>query len=230
MAGEKIFLVEDTDDVRITMQMVLEKAGYSVKGAADGPEALREFYSFQPDLVLLDIMMPGMDGFTVCRRIRDMSDVPIIMLTAIGDEIEKVRALEMGADDFVVKGTGMDELLARVRSALRRAQLPPVGPVGDKYFDAVIEIDFKRQQVDVRGERVELTPKEYGLLTVLVQRDGSPVTTGELLRAVWDSGYDPELVKWHVTRLRRKIEVDSNKPELIVTRRGYGYAYNSPGR
>ena len=230
MAAEKIFLVEDIDDIRVPLQLVLERAGYVVEGAADGSEALRKVYSFQPDLVLLDIMIPGMDGFMVCQRIRDISEVPIIMLTALGDEAEKVRSLELGADDYVVKGTGMDELLARIKAVLRRAQMPPVATPDDKYSDAVLKIDFGRQQVEVRGERVELTRKEYGLFVTLVQRDGAPVSTQELLRAVWDAGYDPELVKWHVARLRRKIETNPSKPELVITRRGYGYAYNVPGR
>lgn len=228
VTGERVLLVDDIEDVRLSMGMVLVKAGFLVDYAADGGEAVRKVYSSKPDLVLLDIMMPVMDGFTACKQIRDISDVPIIMLTAIGTETEKIRALNTGADSYIVKGTGMDEILARVSSALRRARAPAVNPPAETYSDSVVEIDFKRQRVDVRGERVELTPKEFGILATLVQRDGRPVTSRALLCKLWGTGDDPVLVKCHVKSLRGKIEADPERPELIVTRRGFGYVYATP--
>ena len=228
--NDKVLVVDDVDDVRTSMQMVLEKSGYLVRAAEDGPSALREAHSFQPDLVLLDIMMPGMDGVAVCRRLREVSDIPIIMLTAINDEAMLIKALRSGADGYVVKGIGMDELRARVRSAIRRARSSPVELPGESYADMAIEIDYKRQLVWVRGAQVGLPAKEYGLLTVLVQRRGNPVSVPEIIDAVWGSDRDPEIVKRLIKQLRRKIEEDPDRPKSITTRRGYGYTYNAPGR
>ncbi len=228
MAGEKILLVEDAEDIRVSFEMLLEESGYQVTGAADGDEALRELYRFQPDIVLLDIMLPGLSGFDLCERIRAMSGIPVIMLTALASEREKLRAFDLGADDYVVKGTGTGELLARISAALRRARMPEAGGLEERYADAAIEVDFARHLVSVRGQSVALTPIEYGLLTTLLKNEGRPTLPAELLNAVWGSGYDPELVKWHIGRLRRKVEEDPEAPKLVVTRRGYGYVYAAP--
>lgn len=228
MTAEKILFVEDSDDVRMAFEAVLEDAGYEVSAIANGDDAPRDVYQFQPDLVLLDIMLPGLSGFDLCRRIRAMSNIPVVMLSALSDEREKLRAFENGADDYVVKGTGTAELLARINAALRRARLPQAGSLEDRYADGEVNVNFARRAVTVRGEAVELTPIEYGLLTTLIRNEGHPVQPAKLLEAVWGAGYDPELVKWHIGRLRRKIEDKPEKPRLVLTRRGYGYVYAAP--
>jgi two-component system KDP operon response regulator KdpE len=155
-----------------------------------------------------------------------MSGVPVIMFSAIGSEREKIWAFERGADDYVVKGTGMGELLARIHASLRRSRSPvPAAPV-EKYADDVLSMDFATSTVSVRGSPVELTPTEYKLLSMLVRNRGKPVPAERLLHGVWGREYDTdELVKWHVGHLRQKIEEDPARPSLIITRRGFGYVY-----
>lgn len=226
MAAQKILLIEDSADVREALQEGFEEEGYSTRAVADGDEALRVFYEFQPDLVLLDVLLPGTTGFDLCERIRSMSNVPVIILSGLGDEREKIRAFEKGADDYVVKGTGMGEILARVSAGLRRASSPTSPATVDKYSDDAIEIDFARRTVSVRGEATDLTPTEYKLISMLVRQKGQPVPAEQLLHSVWGREYDTEeLVKWHVGHLRRKVEKDPAKPQLIITRRGFGYVY-----
>lgn len=226
MPARKILVIEDSADVREALQEGLVEEGYSTRSVGDGDEALRVFYEFQPDLVLLDVLLPGTTGFDLCERIRAMSNVPVIILSGLADEREKIRAFEKGADDYVVKGTGMGEILARVSAGLRRASSPTAASAVDKFSDDVIEIDFARRTVSVRGEETELTPTEYKLLSMLVRQKGQPVPAEQLLHGVWGREYDTEeLVKWHVGHLRRKVEIDPAKPELIITRRGFGYVY-----
>lgn len=226
MAAHKILVVEDSADVREALEEGLTEEGYSIRAVGDGDEALRVFYEFQPDLVLLDVLLPGTTGFDLCERIRSMSNVPVIILSGLADEREKIRAFEKGADDYVVKGTGMGELLARVSAGLRRASSPTGPATVDKFSDSVIEIDFGRRTVSVRGDDVDLTPTEYKLLSMLVRQKGQPVPAEQLLHSVWGREYDTEeLVKWHVGHLRRKVEEDAANPKLIITRRGFGYVY-----
>lgn len=226
MAANKILVIEDSADIREALQEGLQEEGYSTRVVADGDEALRVFYEFQPDLVLLDVLLPGTTGFDLCERIRSMSNVPVIILSGLADEREKIRAFEKGADDYVVKGTGMGELLARVSAGLRRAS-SPTGPAAvDKFSDDALEIDFARRTVSVRGDDIDLTPTEYKLLSMLVRQKGQPVPAEQLLHSVWGREYDTEeLVKWHVGHLRRKIEENASNPKLIITRRGFGYVY-----
>ncbi|MCZ6539542.1 MAG: response regulator transcription factor, partial [Chloroflexi bacterium] len=194
-------------------------------GVATGDDALKIFYQYQPDLVFLDVMLPGLSGFEICGRIRQLSEVPVIMYSALGTEAEKVQAFDQGADDYIVKGTGMGEVMARVAAVMRRSNATP-GDVSDTYADEVLNINFTSQTVAVRGEPTELTPTEYKLLTMLVGQKGRPIQAEQLLRGVWGNEYSTdELVKWHVGHLRRKIELDPSSPRLIVTRRGYGYVY-----
>ena len=226
MANNKILLIEDSADVREALEEGLTEEGYSTRAVADGDEALRVFYEFQPDLVLLDVLLPGTTGFDLCERIRSMSNVPVIILSGLADEREKIRAFEKGADDYVVKGTGMGELLARVSAGLRRASTSSASTTVDKFSDEAVEIDFARRTVSVRGDEVDLTPTEYKLLSMLVRQKGQPVPAEQLLHSVWGREYDTEeLVKWHVGHLRRKVEEDPSKPKLIITRRGFGYVY-----
>ncbi len=226
MAGEKILIVEDTEDVREALQTSLTDAGYTVRWAVDGPTALRTFYEVQPDLVVLDVLLPGQSGFEVCERIRAMSTVPVVMFSAVGSEREKLWAFERGADDYVVKGTSMNELLARIAAGLRRAKSPtPVTPIST-YADGVVSIDFATSTVTIRGKHADLTPTEYKLLTMLVRNKGKPVPAERLLHGVWGREYDTEeLVKWHIGHLRQKVEEDPAQPRLIITRRGFGYVY-----
>ena len=226
MPARKILVIEDSADIREALQEGLTEEGYSTRAVGDGDEALRVFYEFQPDLVLLDVLLPGTTGFDLCERIRSMSNVPVIILSGLADEREKIRAFEKGADDYVVKGTGMGEILARVSAGLRRASSPTPSATVDKYSDDAIEIDFARRSVFVRGSETELTPTEYKLLTMLVRQKGQPVPAEQLLHGVWGREYDTEeLVKWHIGHLRRKVEVDPSNPDLIITRRGFGYVY-----
>lgn len=226
MPSQMILIIEDAAEIREALQEALEDEGYSTRSVGDGDEALRVFYESQPDLVVLDVLLPGISGFELCERIRAMSNVPVIILSGLADEREKIRAFEKGADDYVVKGTGMGEILARVAAGLRRASSPTPGPAVDRYSDDAIDIDFSRRLVLVHGKDMELTPTEYKLLSMLVRQKGQPVQAEQLLHGVWGREYDTEeLVKWHIGHLRRKIEENPSKPKLVVTRRGFGYVY-----
>jgi DNA-binding response OmpR family regulator len=228
LADEKVLVVEDTQAIRDGLLLALSEAGYETRAADNGRDALKEFYEFQPDLVLLDLMLPAMNGAEVCKRIRSASDTPVIILSAVDDEAQKVHALTIGADDYVVKGAGIGELLARIKAALRRARLRRSTRPASHYADTLLEIDFAKQAVAVSGRSVELTPIEFRLLSELVRHEGRPLSSVELLTAVWGPDYEADsLVKWHISRLRRKLSKAMGRPEMdmIVTRRGYGYAY-----
>jgi len=223
--AQKVLVVEDVAELRRALATALERAGYEVIAVPDGEEALRAFHSFQPDLALLDILLPGKSGVEVCERIREMSAVPVVMFSAVADEDEKVAAFEKGADDYVVKGTGLRELVVRINAVLRRARSVPSDDAQTRYADDVLAIDFARQLTWVRGEAVDLTPTEYRLLATLVRREGRPMTGDELAKSTWGSTYDRKLVGWHIQRIRTKIEEEPGRPRLLVTRRGFGYVY-----
>lgn len=229
LSGIRVLVVEDDPGFRVAIEAALEDAGCQLMIIDDGSETLRGLYSFRPDLVLLDIRLPGMNGLDLCESIRGMSDVPIIIFSALHDTDEKLIAFERGADDYVVKDTPMEELTARIAVALRHSGRSDTADIEESYSDSCIEIDFTRYAVRVRGVEVDLTPTEYKILTLLVKRAGEPVPPQQLLRRVWGPEYDSEdLVKWHVGHLRRKIELNPEKPELVVTRRGFGYVYAAP--
>jgi DNA-binding response OmpR family regulator len=231
MPSDKILIVEDGAELRLALTGLFADAGFEPHGVADGDSAMRAFYSVQPDLALLDIRLPGLSGLELCSRIREMSDIPIIIFSGIGDTKEKLDAFSRGADDYVVKTASLDELLARVHAGLRRATKPPQPQeaTNEVYQDAIIHVDFARSTVTVHGKPVDLTPTEYQLLTILVQNAGHPIRADQLLRRVWGPEYSTEdLVKWHIRHLRRKIEVDAERPKLVVTRRGFGYVYVRP--
>ncbi len=217
-----ILLVEDDASIREITKLGLEEAGFSVRTAVDGDEALARFRREQPDLIVLDIMLPRKDGLEVCRSIRSESSVPIVMLTARGDAIDIVVGLESGADDYVTKPFEMPVLVARVRAALRRtmqtdtAEIVTLGPV---------RIDVLGHRVMLDGEEVSLTPTEFRLLLELARRPGQVFTREILLDRVWGYSYlgDSRLVDVAVQRLRAKIEPDPDSPHLIVTVRGVGY-------
>lgn len=226
MPQEKILIVEDSQEILDGLQEFFEEEDYEVTGVSTGDAALKIFYQYQPDLVFLDVMLPGLSGFEICGRIRELSDVPVIMYSALGSETEKVEAFEKGADDYIVKGTGMGEVMARVSAVMRRSSATGSSEPTDSYVDAVLNINYTSQTVAVRGEAIDLTPTEYKLLTTLVNQKGRPIPADQLLHGVWGREYSTdELVKWHIGHLRRKLEINPSSPKLIVTRRGYGYVY-----
>jgi DNA-binding response OmpR family regulator len=217
-----ILLVEDDPSVREAVTMALEGAGHRVVTAATGDEALERWRQHRPELVLLDVMLPGKDGFDVCRAIRASDQVPIVMLTARSDPIDVVVGLECGADDYVTKPFETRVLLARIKAVLRRQERPPAEPVlrfGD------VSIDAAGMSVTLRGAEVRLTPTEFRLLLELARRPGQVFTRQLLLERVWDYSYlgDSRLVDVCVQRLRGKVEDDPSNPTLIQTVRGVGY-------
>jgi two-component system KDP operon response regulator KdpE len=202
--------------------------------ASNGQEALRLFFAHKPDLVLLDIVMPVMDGWQTCSRIRDLSDVPIIMLTGQQkSEDDVVRGLDYGADDYLLKPVGSKELLARVRAILRRAELPPALDVEKRvtYSDDYLAVDIAERKVMVNGKRVKLTPIEFRLLALLVENAGRILTHQQLLEKVWGWEYadDLDYVRIYISHLRRKIEPESTKPRYILTEPGVGYYFQKAG-
>jgi two-component system KDP operon response regulator KdpE len=209
------------------MKATLVGHGYEVIEARTGEDALETIPREQPNLILLDMNMPGMGGLETCRAIRGGSDTPVIILSVRNTEKDKVAALDAGADDYVTKPFGIEELLARIRAALRR--LPPEG--GPRAFQSSgLEIDFETRRVRARGEDVRLTPKEFELLRHLVAHAGKPVTHRELLQAVWgpDYGDEPEYLRVFINQVRKKIEANPAKPKYIVTVPWVGYQFVAP--
>lgn len=226
----KILVIEDEESLAELLQLVLQGEGYQVFSAKDGVEGLQILWEQSPDLVLLDVMMPRMNGWEACRRIREYSDIPIIMLTAMGSEQDKVRGLELGADDYLTKPFSMAELVARVRSALRR-QAYPTAKNGVLRVDERLTIDRVRCQVIVDGERQELSATEYRILSCLLDNAGRVVTHQSLLTQVWGWEYAEETnyVKVYIHHLRQKIERDPRNPTYILTERGLGYRFQTNG-
>lgn len=222
-----ILIVDDEPQIRRVMRSTLSSHGYAIAEAKSGEEALEWMRKEQPDLVLLDVNMPGMGGLEVCREIRRSSNAPIIMLTVRHAERDKVMALDAGADDYVVKPFGIEELLARIRAALRRfspaANLPA-------FVSKDFTIDFETREVTVRGRTVHLTPKEYDVLKHLVANQGKPLTHRRLLQAVWgpDYGEETENLRVVINQLRNKIEADPARPRFIVTEPWVGYRFHPP--
>lgn len=223
---ETILIIDDDAALAKIVQINLEREGFKTVVAFTGVEGLQKAYSNQPDLVILDIMMPGMDGWVTCRRLREISDVPIIMLTARGMEADIVKGLELGADDYIVKPFGTKELLARIHALLRRTdsastKKPPI------YSDGELTMDFVKRLVTVRGEQVDLTPTEFKLLSNFVQNEGRVLPHSFLLTQVWGPEYADEVnyLKLYVRYLRQKIEKDPSDPQYILTEWGVGYRF-----
>lgn len=221
-----VLIVDDEPIVREVVADYLRKDGFRVESAADGPEALSRFAAARPDLVLLDLMLPGIDGLEVCRRIRTTSNVPIIMVTAKSEETDTIIGLGVGADDYVAKPFSPRELVARVKAVLRRATAPAVAE-GDPWRFGPLTIRPDRRQVEIAGEAVELTAREFDLLEFLAQHPGQVFTRDELLDKVWDWSYasDGGTVTVHVRRLRQKIEADPERPRYVKTVWGVGYKF-----
>ncbi|HXF34169.1 MAG TPA: response regulator transcription factor [Candidatus Acidoferrales bacterium] len=226
-ARKKILVVDDESAILQTLRFNLERSGYTVCTAGDGRSAVALAASEKPDLVILDIMLPILDGIEACKEIRKSSGVPIIMLTAKEQEIDKVLALELGADDYVTKPFSLGEFLARIKARLRRADGDGQGSRNDAITVSDLTLDPSRQRLTVRGREVALAPKEFRLLHVLMENRGRIVTRQMLLEKVW--GYDFEgehqTISVHVRWLREKIEVDPNNPRNIITVRSRGYMF-----
>ena len=224
----RILLVDDEQAVQTLLTYPLRKDGYEVVLASDGKEALERFEQEKFDLVVLDIMMPKLNGIEVCRRLRARSQVPIIMLTAKDDEGDKVLGLEMGADDYITKPFSVREFRSRVRAALRRSDMPR-GRIRseERITHGELEIDFERRTVTVRGEQIRLTYVEFEILAALAMFPGRVMSRENLLEHVWgDSAYrDPRTIDVHIRHLREKVESDPRKPEYLFTVRGVGYRF-----
>lgn len=221
----KILVVDDEDSIVQTLRFNLEQQGFAVATARDGPSALARAKSDQPDLIVLDLMLPGMDGVEVCRQIRKTSSVPVVMLTAKDREIDKVVGLEIGADDYITKPFSIHELMARIKAQLRRAAAP--AGVAAILRGADIEMDVSRHRATKRGQQVELSPKEFRLLQVLLENKGHVVSRETLLDRVWGYDFDGNLqtVSVHMHWLREKIEDDPGNPQHLVTVRSRGYVF-----
>lgn len=227
MNSAKVLVVDDAPQVRRVMRTTLAAEGYTIFEARNGEEALEIFRATPPDIILLDVNMPLMDGLETCREIRRSSDVPIIMLTVRDAERDKVLALDAGADDYVVKPFGMHELLARIRAALRRTLPQDKVPA---FTSKDLSIDFETRRVTARGRDVHLTPKEFELLRQLVANQGKPLAHRRLLQAVWgpDYGDEPEYLRVTINQLRKKIESDPRHPKFILTEPWVGYRFQPP--
>ena len=228
---EKILVVDDEASIRRILETRLSMIGYDVVTAGDGEEALRMFRHNQLDLVVLDVMMPKLDGYDVCQQLRRESDIPIIMLTALGNVADRITGLELGADDYVVKPFSPKELEARIRSILRRVEkngatsIPSSGVI----HLGSIKIDTNKRQVYKGNERIRVTGMEFSLLELLVSRSGELISRNDILTEVWgytlENHVDTRVVDVHISRLRTKLEDDPSNPELILTARGTGYLF-----
>jgi len=234
MPAKKTTIVVADDDPQLLRLMTrnLEFEGYEVLPASDGQQALAEIESHVPDLVLLDVMMPKMDGFTVCHRVREFSSVPIIIVTARGQDQDKVRGLDLGADDYLTKPFSVDELLARVRAVLRRSQITSREGAQGLQATAItgdLAIDYSQHLVTLAGKEVTFTPTEYSIIAYLAQNMGRIVTQDLLLEHVWGMEYlgESHMLQVNINRLRRKIETDPSQPRYILTKVGVGYSLAS---
>ena len=232
----KVLIVEDSESFIEALSIGLDREGFAVEVARDGAEALEVVATVDPDVILLDLMLPKVSGLDVCREIRSSSQVPIIMVTAKGDEVDTVVGLEVGADDYVVKPYRMRELVARIRAVLRRhhearAASSGAGPVaaevGEVFTVGNVQLDVTRHRVTVAGQRVDLPLKEFEVLNILLERVGYVVPRNRLIERVWGYDYvgDTKTLDVHIKRLRARIEPDPAHPRRIVTVRGIGYRY-----
>jgi two-component system, OmpR family, KDP operon response regulator KdpE len=227
MTSAKILIVDDEPQIRRVLRTTLTSQGYTVTEARTGEEAFEQVRNERPDLILLDVNMPGISGLETCREIRASSDIPIIMLTVRGTEHDKVQALDAGADDYVVKPFGSEELMARIRAGLRRAATTENFP---PFVSHDLKIDFEKRSILVKGEAVRLTPKEFDLLRHLVANQGKALGHRRLLQAVWgpDYGEETEYLRVFINQLRKKIEPDPKKPRYIHTEPWVGYRFEPP--
>jgi DNA-binding response OmpR family regulator len=227
MAGSRILVVDDEEDIRGLVRALLERAGHQVSEAPNGRAGLRELYTAPPDLVVLDVTMPDLDGWATLERIREVTDVPVLMLTARDTEVERVRGLTGGADDYVVKPFGRQELVARVDALLRRSRGPDQQ---ETYADALLSISFTQQTVRYDEHEVSLTPLEYRLLSAFARHPNQVLSHDQLRELAWGDSLDTsrDEVKLYVGYLRRKLSPDAPRGTPIETVRGFGYRYRPP--
>jgi two-component system KDP operon response regulator KdpE len=227
MSSATVLIVDDEPQIRRVLLTILTSQGYSVIEAKTGDEALEKIRCEHPDLILLDVNMPGRSGIETCREIREASDIPVIILTVRNAERDKVQALDAGASDYVVKPFGADELLARIRATLRRSA--PIGSLPCFVSDD-LSIDFEKRAIALRGKTVRLTPKEFELLHYLVANQGKPLPHRRMLQAVWgpDYGQETEYLRVFINQLRKKIEPDPRHPRYIHTEPWIGYRFDPP--
>src|SRR5712691_3168464 len=225
----RVLVIEDDQDISLGIRTVLTRNGFEVASSGDGKQGLRAFHAARPDLVVLDIGLPSLDGWGVLERIRDLSDVPVLILTAHGREGDKVRGLQGGADDYLTKPFGNRELAARVEALLRR---PRAGePRAEVYDDGRLLVRVTAREVSVGGAPVSLTPTEFRLLAALIRHQGQTLTPDQLLKLAWNDplGVGPDRVKFGVMRLRRKLGQDAGEPGAAIEAvRGFGYRYVPP--
>ncbi len=227
MNSHRVLVIDDDDDIRGLVAELLQRSGLEVDQASDGRAGLRAFHQSSPDLVLLDVSMPELDGWQTLERIRDLSDVPVMMLTARGAELERVRGLQAGADDYMVKPFGRQELVARVQALLRRARTSGGEGRQENYVDDRITIDFAQRAVEYDGREVALTPLEFKLLSAFVRHPRQVLSREQLLELVWGNAYgvSGDQVKLYVGYLRRKLDPEQPERVPIETVRGFGYRY-----
>lgn len=223
--GARILVVDDEPQIRRSLQVNLERSGYAVETVESGEGALNSFRNRRPDVVILDLIMPGMGGVAVVRRIRESSTVPIIVLSAMGEESRKVEALELGADDYMTKPFGMDELLARMRSLLRRAA--GAHSSQPEFVAGGLCVNFDRREVTLNHKPVKLTPTEYDLLKYMIEHAGKVLTHRMLLQEVWGQAYmdQAQYLRVFIGQLRKKLEKDPTRPRFILTDPGVGYRF-----
>jgi len=225
----RILVVDDEPQLTRVLRTGLKSRGYDVRAAADGLAGFEAFNDWRPDLVITDLAMPNVDGLELCRRLRAISQVPIIVLSAKGEEKTKVEALDLGADDFVTKPFGIDELLARVRASLRRAKAPAANEATQTTLDSGdFHVDLETREITVRGKSIHLTPKEFDLLVYFIKHSGKVLTHRTLLAALWGGNYveQNEYLRVFVGNLRKKIEPDAASPRYILTEPWIGYRFD----
>ncbi|WP_158889235.1 response regulator transcription factor [Amycolatopsis anabasis] len=227
----RVLVVDDDETVRDVVRRYLEVAGFTVEQASDGAEALRSFGERPPDAVVLDVMMPGINGLEVCRRLRQVSEVPVVLLTALGEEENRIAGLELGADDYVTKPFSPKELALRVASVLRRARRPRPEPAAAELRDGDLRLQPGARQATLGGAELSLTVREFDLLAFFLAHPGTAFSRADLLEKVWGWDFgDQSTVTVHVRRLREKIEPDPAKPVRIATVWGVGYRYDPSDR
>lgn len=230
MPKEKILIVDDEARILRLVRSNLEPVGYKVLTAMDGESALTAAEMNDPDLIILDLMLPRLDGFEVCRRLREFSTVPIIILTAKGEEVDKIKGLELGADDYLTKPFSVQELLARIKAVLRRTRVPPTQKLEPVFSSGKFSVNFAQRRVVSHAGDVKLSPTEYKLLYELVTNAGRVVLHQDLLAHVWGREYrdETEYLRVYIRYLRQKIEEDPSHPKLILTEPGVGYRFTAP--
>jgi two-component system KDP operon response regulator KdpE len=226
-----VLVVDDENSLRDFVRKNLEIRGFKVSGASNGLEALAIFNNTYIDLVIMDVMMPNMDGFEAIKRIRETSNVPIIVLSALGEEQDKIQALNLGADDYLTKPFGVGELLARVQAVRRRTKWHTPVAEQERIAQGEIIVDLERHEVMVRGKKIELTPTEFNLLVFFMRNMNKTLGHKAILQNVWgpEYGQETEYLRVYIGRLRQKIEADPTNPKYLRTERGFGYSFEVPG-